>query len=295
MNDDIISISVPPFPDFIEGNFRIFKKGESHIERTNLGYFDLIIIKKGCLFLEENDECYEIKENEMFILLPDGHHRSWKPCDEETQFYWMHFYTTAPWKQGLRAGTLESILPIPELHFHQYSSYTLHLSKHTAVNEPELLFGLCEELFNSTVRNEENSIWKTQEIFLKLLRFVENLGIHMDRKTLLAEEIRMYLEKNLAGPITNQSLSEQFHLHKNYLTRVMKSTFGKTPLELLLEMRMNYAKQYLIRTDYNLQRIAELVGFSSDIYFSNCFKKYAGISPRNYRKKYESKYERKYL
>ncbi len=288
MSGDIISISVPPFPDFIEGNYRIIKKGQSHIERTNLGYFDLIIVNKGCLFLEEEDDRYEIKENEMFILLPDKHHRSWKACEEDTGFYWLHFYTTAPWKQGMRAGTFESMLPIPDLHFHQ-RSYTLHLSKYVSIKEPEILFELCRNILDSTVQKNENNIWKTQELFLKFLRFVENLGIHMDRTTLLAEQILIYLEKNIAEPITNESLEENFHLHRNYLSRAMKMTFGKTPLELLLEMRINYAKQYLIRTDYNIQKIAELVGFSSEIYFSNCFKKYMGISPRNYRKKYERK------
>ncbi len=286
MNGDIISISVPPFPDFIEGNYRIFKKGEHHIERTNLGYFDLIIVDKGSLFLEEENQRYEINENEMFILLPDKHHCSWKPCEEDTGFYWMHFYTNAPWKQSLRSDTFKSMLPIPDLHFHQ-RSYTLHLSKHASIKEPEFLFGLCRDIFDSTVQNNESNIWKTQELFLKFLRFVENLGIHMDRKTLLAEQIRIYLEKNMNMPITNEDLEDNFHLHKNYMTRVMKTIFGMTPLELLLEMRMNYAKQCLIRTDYSIQKIAELVGFGSDIYFSNCFKKYMGISPRNYRKKYE--------
>lgn len=70
MAGNIISISVPPFPDFIEGNYRIMKKGQSHVERRNLGYFDLIVVKKGCLFLAEEEQQYEIRENEMFILLP---------------------------------------------------------------------------------------------------------------------------------------------------------------------------------------------------------------------------------
>lgn len=95
MSGDIISISTPPFPDFIEGNYRKMRKGQSHVDRKNLGFFDLIAVKKGCLFLEEDDRKYEIKENEMFILLPDRHHCSWKPCQEDTEFYWLHFYTTA--------------------------------------------------------------------------------------------------------------------------------------------------------------------------------------------------------
>lgn len=41
MDNQIISISLPPFPDFIEGNHRTFLKGQYHPDRRNLGYFDI--------------------------------------------------------------------------------------------------------------------------------------------------------------------------------------------------------------------------------------------------------------
>lgn len=288
MSGDIISISTPPFPDFIEGNFRKMRKGQSHVDRRNLGFFDLIVVKKGALYLEEDDRRYEIKENEMFILLPDKHHCSWQPCQEDTGFYWLHFYTTAQWKQSEKASRFVSKLPIPEQHYHQ-CSYTLHLPKHAVIKEPEVLFELFQNILDSTVRDNGTDIWKTEELFLRFLRFIENVGMHKDRLTLLAEQIQIYLENNLAEPVTNQSLEEYFHLHRNYLAKAMKETFGKTPLEVLMEMRLEYARQYLLRTDYDIRKISKLVGFSSEIYFSNCFKKYMEISPKNYRKKYEEK------
>ena len=288
MSGDIISISVPPFPDFIEGNYRTMRKGQSHVDRKNLGFFDLIVVKKGALFLAEDEEKYEIRKNEMFILLPDRHHYSWKPCEEDTGFYWLHFYTTAQWKQGPKASRFISRLPIPELHYHQ-CSYTLHLPKYARIREPELLFELFQNILDSTVPEAGNDIWKTEELFLHFLRFVENVGIHKDRLTLLAEQIQIYLETSLDQPVINQVLEEHFHLHRNYLAKATKQIFGKTPLEVLLEIRMEYAKQYLLRTDCDIQKISKLVGFTSEIYFSGCFKKYMGISPRNYRKKYEEK------
>ena len=286
MSGSIISISMPPFPDFIEGNYSMIRKGQVHPNRWNLGYFDLIAVKKGCLYLSEEEEDYEVKENEMFILLPDRHHYSWKPCEEDTEFYWLHFYTTAQWRQGDRPGRFISDLPIPELHFHQ-RSYTLHLPKHAAIKEPEILFELFQNILDSTTKDRREDIWKTEELFLRFLRFIENLMLHKDRLSMLAGQIQMYLEKNLDQPVTNQSLSEQFHLHSNYLARAMKVTFGKTPLEVLNDIRLEYAKQYLIRTDHDIQTISRNVGFNSEIYFSNCFKKKMGLSPLKYRKKYE--------
>ena len=137
MSGDIISISIPPFPDFIEGNYRIMRKGQSHIDRRNLGFFDLIVVKKGRLFLAEENERYEVRENEMFILLPDRHHYSWQPCLEDTGFYWLHFYTTAQWRQSQRASRFVSRLPIPEQHFHQ-CSYTLHPVSYTHLTLPTI-------------------------------------------------------------------------------------------------------------------------------------------------------------
>ena len=60
----------------------------------------------------------------------------------------------------------------------------------------------------------EHDIWKTEELFLRFLKTIENAGMHKDRRTLLAEQIQIYLENNLEHPITNQILEQQFHLHQ---------------------------------------------------------------------------------
>ena len=142
----MISISIPPFPDFIEGNYKIMRKGQSHVERKNLGFFDLIAVKKGALFLAEGEKQYEVKENEMFILLPDRHHYSWKPCQEDTGFYWLHFYTTAQWKQGPKASRFVSKLPISGQHYHQ-CSYTLHLQKYSTIMDDFIFIVESQAIF----------------------------------------------------------------------------------------------------------------------------------------------------
>lgn len=60
--------------------------------------------------------------------------------------------------------------------------------------------------------------------------------------------------------------------------------FGPTAGALCESGRGESAEKY-----GDLGKISKLVGFNSEIYFSNCFKKYMEISPKNYRKKYENK------
>lgn len=287
MTEKIISISIPPFPDFIEGNFRQFRVGQNHPDRKNLGYFDLVAVKKGCLYLAEDEERYTIKENELFIMLPNGHHRSWQPVDEATEFYWVHFYVSSQWVQGNKVRQFVSDLPIPDLHYHQ-QSYTLNLRKHAQIKEPRLFFDLFKKMLDSTVSETMDSydIWETEELFLRFLRFIEDQGIHKDRKTLIAEEIYGYLKANLTEKITNESLEKQFHLHRNHLANITKYVYGKTPQELLFEIRIEGSKQLLLRSDMAIKEISDRLGFSSEIYFSNRFRKAVGLSPQQFRKKY---------
>lgn len=286
MDQQIISISMPPFPSFIEGNYITFKAGQSHDHRYNIGFFDLIFVKKGALFLREDGKKYTIHANEMFILLPNGEHDSWQPCEEETSFFWMHIYTTSRWQQSNFPMRFVSELPIPELHFHQ-KSYTLQLPKLGEITEPNLIFDLLNEIQKSTESSRIDSIWYTEELFLKFLKYIDTRGISKDRVTMLAEKVHLFLAEHLAEHIDNNRLSDEFHLHVNYISRVMTKVYGKTAIELLEEIRIETAKQYLIHTNKLIKNIAELVGFENYISFTNQFKKMTGMSPKTYRATYK--------
>lgn len=286
MDQQIISISMPPFPSFIEGNYITFKAGQSHDHRYNIGFFDLIFVKKGALFLREDGKKYTIHANEMFILLPNGEHDSWQPCEEETSFFWMHIYTTSRWQQSNFPMRFVSELPIPELHFHQ-KSYTLQLPKLGEITEPNLIFDLLNEIQKSTESSRIDSIWYTEELFLKFLKYIDTHGISKDRVTMLAEKVHLFLAEHLAEHIDNNRLSDEFHLHVNYIARVMTKVYGKTAIELLEEIRIETAKQYLIHTNKLIKNIAELVGFENYISFTNQFKKMTGMSPKKYRATYK--------
>ncbi|SCB90469.1 AraC family transcriptional regulator [Weissella bombi] len=286
MDKQTISISMPPFPSFIEGNYTTFSSGEMHVHRHNIGFFDLIFVKKGTLFLQENTQKYTVHANEMFILLPDAEHFSWKPCEETTSFFWMHIYTTSRWQQSDFPVRFVSELPIPELHFHQ-KSYTLQLPKLGKITEPDLIFNLLNEIQKSTDNVRIDSIWYTEELFLKFLKYIDNRGILKDRTTLLAEKVHLYLEEHLEEHIDNKILSNEFHLHVNYIARVMTNVYGKTAMELLEEMRIETAKQYLIHTNKLIKNIAELVGFETYVSFTSRFKKLTGMSPKAYRVTYK--------
>lgn len=80
------------------------------------------------------------------------------------------------------------------------------------------------------------------------------------------------------------ALGAELHLSKVQMYRKVKSLTGKTPAELLKEMRLHKAYQLLTQTDMTISEVAAEVGFAIPGYFSACFKKRFGINPTELRK-----------
>jgi two-component system response regulator YesN len=54
-------------------------------------------------------------------------------------------------------------------------------------------------------------------------------------------------------------------------------------VKLLTEMRMEKAKELLGSPALKIIDIAERLGYNDSYYFSHCFKKYTGVSPKEFR------------
>jgi transcriptional regulator GlxA family with amidase domain len=60
---------------------------------------------------------------------------------------------------------------------------------------------------------------------------------------------------------------------------------GISPISYLLKIRIERAKELLKETDKRISEIALSVGFSNQQRFNDIFKKYAKLTPLQYRKK----------
>jgi AraC-like DNA-binding protein len=283
---DIVSIAVPPFPIFIEGNITKYEKGTSHPNRSDLEYFDLIFIKKGKLYLTEDGKDFTVNRNEMLVLLPFKHHFSTRPTDDETEFYWLHFYTNSYYTEGDEPRKLKSDIPIPSLHFH-INSYTLHLQKKCKLVDYEEIYQKIDQLLIATTNeNKELSFWDIQISFFSLINLLESQGMAKDSSYIISEKIVQFIRDHYDQPITNTKLAEQFNIHENTIAKYMKRFYNVTALEYLNTYRLEQARMLLLKADYSIESIAEQCGFSFGPYFSSAFKKTYGISPLNYRKKH---------
>lgn len=95
-----------------------------------------------------------------------------------------------------------------------------------------------------------------------------------------------YIENNYAERITLKDLCKIAGVTPNALINFFRKNFGMTPVEYINSIRLNKACELLRKKHYNITYIATETGFLDTSYFSRSFKKYLGLTPSSYRKKY---------
>ena len=98
--------------------------------------------------------------------------------------------------------------------------------------------------------------------------------------------IRQYIDEHFSEAITLDSLAKMIHINKCYLVRAFQKEYGTTPINYLIERRLEEARFLLKNTDYSTSQIVSILGFSSPSYFSQCFRRRENMTPSQYREKY---------
>ena len=90
---------------------------------------------------------------------------------------------------------------------------------------------------------------------------------------------------NLKHKWTVEELAAAAGLCKTHLHRLCLKLHKTTPMNMVTAMRMEQAAEMLSFTNYTLTMIADGIGYENAFAFSKAFKRYAGISPKEYRSK----------
>jgi two-component system response regulator YesN len=80
-----------------------------------------------------------------------------------------------------------------------------------------------------------------------------------------------------------EEICEMIGVSPSYFSSTFKKEVGLSFVQYLTAMRMDRAKELLVKTEGKTYEIAQAVGFSEPNYFSFSFKRHVGVSPSQYR------------
>lgn len=91
--------------------------------------------------------------------------------------------------------------------------------------------------------------------------------------------------QNLSAPLTLDSMARDVGLSVSRLAHLFRAQVGQTPQQFLEQQRLERAQQMLELSGRSISDIAAEVGYENPFYFTLRFKKWTGLSPRDYRRK----------
>lgn len=140
------------------------------------------------------------------------------------------------------------------------------------------------------LRNDEFSTKimesKLTELVLRLGRMVNtHYEASVDIKTIKKfTDIRTHIHQTYYENWTTEAMAKLLHLSPSRFYELYKKIFAISPKKDLQNLRIEHAKHLLLKKDYTVKEIAEMIGYESEYYFIRKFKNITGRTPGHYMK-----------
>jgi len=96
------------------------------------------------------------------------------------------------------------------------------------------------------------------------------------------------IDAHFSSNLSLAYFSDKLKINKYYFAKVFKKYTGFSPIEYIINTRINNAKEFLQYSDAMVSEISTLVGFNNTCHFINSFKQKAGFTPLKFRKQYQA-------
>lgn len=240
-------------------------------------YYVIGFIENGQRYMKCNSKGYVIKSGDIFIFNPRDVH-SCEQIEGHALDYRSINITTSRMKSIVRDITGNEFLPT-------FSPNLLYRSE---------LAQSLKELHDMIFKGETDFIIEESTYFLigQLLQEHSDtllIGENIIRQTHVPfDTVCDYMEKHYARKITLMELSDLAGLSKYYFLRSFTRQRGISPYNYLETIRIGNAKK-LLEKGISPVDAAQQTGFSDQSHFTNFFKRYIGLTPRQYMRIFPNK------
>jgi len=279
--------SVSPLPQLVTIGYSVWTPSMQHFRRQ-FGLYDVLVVRRGCLYMMEEGQEYEVGPGNILLLEPGKTHEGYRPCEEETEIIWLHIKhdfeqirvssDDIPWSLMIRKETDHDVMP---------ADHPIYVPKFGCFELDEVwsvLMGMVRLHEGLTV----GSVLQLQSDFLQLLVHLQALirgAVVESPARRLAASVAAYLRKRSDQPLRLVELEETFHFNQDYITRCLKRHTGMSPLEFLRHVRMDQACRLLEHSpELSVKQIGSTVGIEDLNYFIRLFRKDKGLTPAAYRR-----------
>ncbi|MDO4617875.1 MAG: AraC family transcriptional regulator [Lachnospiraceae bacterium] len=244
-----------------------FCTDEYEFKRKNYPHPLVFYIKKGVLNIDFRGEHKKAKAGDVVLIETLEPHRYY--ADDGLEFLYIHF------------GGVNS---------HEMCSYIIEQHGWLISRESN---HRVERLIDSTldfIRHEgfESPFQTSMRIYQLFDILLAPTDSEKQEQTPIDDTIH-YIRTHVGESITLEQLADIAALSPYYFSHRFKRQTGFSPMDYVINTRIEKAKVMLLRTNTPIADIADEVGYGSSSSLINLFVKRVGISPAQYRKNHQGK------
>lgn len=287
---DLDNIPVCDFSDFSNQILLVY-----NLQHTNILTLDELIVE-NCINTSEDNSFME----DFSALVFDLHEneQTHNPYDQELrEFTSIEHGDVNMLKKSLSedyTGKLGTLADDKVRNMRNFGIVVTTLASRAAIRgglHPEISFSLCDVLIRKLESISDlavllHTIRQAEFKYAEMVNEINTQGAQKKKSNPKVEECKDYIYHHLHGKIRIQDIANALFLNANYLSNIFQKQEGISITDFILKEKVNLTQNLLIYSIYTYSEIAAYLGFSSQSHLGHTFKKFTGMTLREYRIKY---------
>lgn len=244
-------------------------------EHNHINLFELTIVTDGEGEIIVNGESTRVKKSDIHLSFPCDSHSIRSDFKNPLKYDFFSFSTENAELNSALEKIMQSNFPSQKRFFTDDLLRTLTEDVVSELNSPEEF--LSKDTIYSTAKL---IIIRTIRAFLNESKPKNELRVTTPKA--LCHSLKNYIDTHIYTIKNLSELSEITGYNYSYLSALFKRTTGETLADYFSGRRIEAAKQ-LLKQDFTVSKVAELLNYSSVYAFSKAFHKKCGKSPKEYK------------
>lgn len=257
------------------------------LPRRKINDYELLFFTGGKGTFTIEDRTYDVKENDLLLFKPQIFHYGWS-VKQPFSFLCMHFDIYASKSVNTMLENEKFIYESVPSRPVKFYKAELDFPEYTNAKDSTYVQSVFRRILSESHKREPGYNMVLKSLFIELLfsLFRQSSSTYLNQQPANPEIdfVIEFLKKNYMEKLHLSEISKQVHLQPTYLSGLFRKHTGVTITDFLNIYRITLAKEMLSKPEHRMSDIAIDTGFYDVHHFSRVFKKYEGLTPRDYRK-----------
>lgn len=264
----------------------VAEAGWRHSKRR-LDSFILIMGLQGSIFIQQDDQQYEVGPGQVLLLMPGHLHFGYKPSEAGAAYYWCQFHSRGSCDIVDQAELLQSL----SRHVAGNRNNCIYLPVFFTLASQDRVTVLFRQLAQTHFYSEYAQFQTGLGLASIAAEITEDVFHHYSQVYNNTEKSKFnealeWVRINFNKPLLVTAVARQFNYNPNYFSRLFKEKTSLPMLKYVNQLRLDRARLLLVDTSLGIKEIASQVGIADEKHFMKLFRQAENMTPTQYRKVY---------